>query len=61
MTVLSDGKNVRQIAGEILHRVESQKAYADLMLDHHLRRDELNDADRALLTELTYGTLRWRG
>lgn len=61
MTCLSDGKNVRQIAGEILHRVESQKAYADLLLDHHLRSDTLNDADRALLTELIYGTLRWRG
>ena len=61
MTVLNDGKNVRQIAGEILHRVESEKSYADLLLDHHLRSNNLNDADRALLTELTYGTLRWRG
>ena len=61
MTGLSDAKNVRQIAAEILHRVESQKAYADLLLDHHLRSDNLVDADRGLLTELTYGTLRWRG
>ena len=61
MTALNDGKNVRQIAGEILHRVESQKSYADLLLDHHLRSDDFNDADRSLLTELTYGTLRWRG
>ncbi|MDP9130752.1 MAG: 16S rRNA (cytosine(967)-C(5))-methyltransferase RsmB [Candidatus Binatota bacterium] len=61
MTVLNDGKNVRQIAGEILHRVECQNSYADLLLDHHLRSADLNDADRALLTELTYGTLRWRG
>lgn len=61
MTGLSDAKNVRQIAAEILHRVESQKAYADLLLDHHLRGDDINDADRGLLTELTYGTLRWRG
>ncbi len=61
MTALNDGKNVRQIAGEILHRVETQKSYADLLLDHHLRSDDFNDADRSLLTELTYGTLRWRG
>ena len=61
MTALNDGKNVRQIAGEILHRVEGQKSYADLLLDHHLRSDDLNKEDRALLTELTYGTLRWRG
>jgi len=58
---LSDTKNVRQIASEILHKVESQKAYADLLLDHHLRSDDLIEADRGLLTELTYGTLRWRG
>ena len=25
-------------------RVESQKAYADILLDHHLRSDDLNDA-----------------
>ena len=61
MTGLSDAKKVRQIAAEILYRVESQKAYADLLLDHHLRSDDINDADRGLLTELTYGTLRWRG
>ena len=61
MTALDDAKNVRQVASEILHKVESQTAYADLLLDHHLRSADLNDADRALLTELTYGTLRWRG
>ena len=61
MTVSSDAKNVRQLAAEILHKVDSQKAYADLLLDHHLRNAGLIEADRALLTELTYGTLRWRG
>lgn len=61
MTVSSDAKNVRQLAAEILHKVESQKAYADLLLDHHLHNAGLIETDRALLTELTYGTLRWRG
>lgn len=60
MIVSSDAKSVRHIAAEILHRVESQKAYADLLLDHYLRTTALVEADRALLTELTYGTLRWR-
>lgn len=60
MTGSSDAKNVRQLAAEILHKVESQKAYADLLLDHFLRTAGLSDADRSLLTELTYGTLRWR-
>ncbi len=31
------------------------------MLDQALRTTGLDERDRALLTELTYGTLRWRG
>jgi len=60
VTVSHDADNVRHLAALILHKVESQKAYADLLLDHHLRNAGLIEADRALLTELTYGTLRWR-
>ncbi len=60
MTASSDVKSVRRLAAEILHKVDSHKAYADLLLDHHLRNTGLIDADRALLTELIYGTLRWR-
>jgi len=61
VTDLSESSSVRQLASEILFKVESQKAYADLLLDHALRTSPLNAPDRALLTELTYGTLRWRG
>jgi 16S rRNA (cytosine967-C5)-methyltransferase len=53
--------DVRQIATEILLKVDSQKAYADILLDHVLRNAATVDRDRALLTELVYGTLRWRG
>ena len=52
---------VRQLASEILLKVDSRKAYADILLDHNLKDSALSDRDRALLTELTYGTLRWRG
>jgi 16S rRNA (cytosine967-C5)-methyltransferase len=54
-------KSVRQLASEILLKVDSQKAYADVLLDNSLKDSTLSDRDRALLTELTYGTLRWRG
>ncbi|MGB7951722.1 MAG: 16S rRNA (cytosine(967)-C(5))-methyltransferase RsmB, partial [Candidatus Binatia bacterium] len=54
-------KGVRQLASEILLKVETRKAYADILLDHDLKNPVLSDRDRALLTELTYGTLRWRG
>jgi 16S rRNA (cytosine967-C5)-methyltransferase len=54
-------KSVRQLASEILFKVDTRKAYADILLDHSLKDAALSDRDRALLTELVYGTLRWRG
>jgi 16S rRNA (cytosine967-C5)-methyltransferase len=54
-------KSVRELASEILVKIESQKAYADLLLDKTIRRTVLSERDRALLTEITLGTLRWRG
>lgn len=53
--------DVRRLASEILARVDTRKAYADILLDHRLKDTALSDRDRALLTELAYGTLRWRG
>jgi len=45
----------------VLERVERAGAYADLALHAALRRSHLAPVDRALATELVYGTLRWRG
>ena len=63
MIVLADEpkKNVRELATQILRQVEVQKAYADFLLDRALKTQSLKEPDRALLTELVYGTLRWRG
>jgi 16S rRNA (cytosine967-C5)-methyltransferase len=58
----ADEKNsVRGIATEILLKVDTQKAYADFLLDHALKTTTLDERDRGLLTEVVYGTLRWRG
>ncbi|MGE5218799.1 MAG: 16S rRNA (cytosine(967)-C(5))-methyltransferase RsmB [Chloroflexota bacterium] len=54
-------KTVRAVASEILFKVDRNKAYADILLDETLRTNPFDDRDRALLTELIYGTLRWRG
>ena len=51
----------RELAVQILLKVETRKAYADILLDHLLKRTALQARDRALLTQLVYGTLRWRG
>ncbi len=54
-------KGCRELAVEILRNVEARKAYADLLLDHALKTNLLSNEDRALLTQLVYGALRWRG
>ncbi len=51
----------RRVAFQVLQRVETAGAYADLALHAALQRNPLSPADRALTTELVYGTLRQRG
>ncbi|MBI3989407.1 MAG: 16S rRNA (cytosine(967)-C(5))-methyltransferase RsmB [candidate division NC10 bacterium] len=51
----------RRVAFEVLLRVERTKAYANFLLDAMLKRFPLPERDRALVTELVYGVLRWRG
>jgi 16S rRNA (cytosine967-C5)-methyltransferase len=53
--------SVRARAAEILAKVDTQKAYADILLDRALKNRPMDERDRALLTEIVYGTLRWRG
>lgn len=54
-------KTCRALGVEILLNVETRKAYADILLDNALKASVLSILDRALLTQLVYGTLRWRG
>jgi 16S rRNA (cytosine967-C5)-methyltransferase len=52
----------RQIAVEILNRIETEGAYAEPLLNTALSGTTLGSiSDRGLLTELVYGTLRMRG
>lgn len=50
----------RALALGILCRVEEDRAFADLALAAALERGRLPPRDRALVTELVYGTLRWQ-
>lgn len=55
-------KSPRQIAVEILDRIDRKGAYAEALLDAALTGEGItNPHDRRLLTELVYGTLRMRG
>jgi len=51
----------RQVAFDVLEAVRESEAYANLLLPARLDRAGLRDADAALATELTYGTLRMLG
>jgi 16S rRNA (cytosine967-C5)-methyltransferase len=51
----------RLLALRVLERVTRARAYADILLHASLARSPLTARDRALATELVYGTLRWRG
>lgn len=48
----------RDVAFNILKRVDSTNAYADILLAKELPK--LEPIDRGLATELVYGVLRWR-
>lgn len=50
--------SARELALQVLCRVEKEGAYANLLLDHSLEKQTLDGRERALATELVYGTLR---
>ncbi len=55
-------KSPRAICLEILNRVEKSDSHLDrLLTDSFKRYRHLTPLDRAFLTELSYGILRWRG
>lgn len=53
--------NPRRAAFDILHRIEKERSYADILIDRAVSSGELHGPDRGLLTELVYGVLRHRG
>lgn len=52
---------VRLLAHRVLSAVETDDAYANLVLPHALREAGLSRRDAAFATELVYGTLRLQG
>jgi 16S rRNA (cytosine967-C5)-methyltransferase len=50
----------RGAAIRILSRVERSDTYLDKALEHELAEQDLSALDRALLTELVHGVLRWQ-
>jgi len=57
---VSPVSSARVEALRVLCRVEEDRAFADLALEAALERAKLPARDRALTTEIVYGTLRWQ-
>jgi len=55
-TILS---TARGTAVKLLSRYENSDSYIDKLLDAELRRSELSAVDKALVTELVNGVIRW--
>lgn len=51
-------KYVREVALDILLQIEKNQAYSNLLLNQSIKRDQLNDKDVGLLTEIVYGTIQ---
>lgn len=48
----------RKIARQIIQRVIEENAYSNILLNTELNKSELEQNDKALVTEIVYGTLR---
>ncbi|GGA97253.1 16S rRNA (cytosine(967)-C(5))-methyltransferase RsmB [Macrococcus hajekii] len=51
-------KNVRAVALDILDKVLAEGGYSNLLINEAIKQDKVEEKDRALLTELVYGTLQ---
>jgi 16S rRNA (cytosine967-C5)-methyltransferase len=54
------GDDPRRLAVRLLHRIDEEGAYANLVVPAALSRSALPARDRGLVTELVYGTTRMR-
>jgi 16S rRNA (cytosine967-C5)-methyltransferase len=52
--------SARLLAYQALERIEGDNAYADIVLSHLLERSQLSIRDRAFVSELVRGTVRWK-
>lgn len=50
----------RELAFQILTRIETEQAYTGIVLDTELTRSGFDARDKALVTELVYGVVRWQ-
>lgn len=52
--------NSRLVAIVVIEKVLNENAYSNIVLGLELNKSDLNDKDKALVTEIVYGTLKYR-
>ena len=52
--------NAREAALKILYEINEKGAYSNIALNKYFAAAELRDIDRAFVTELVYGTVKWK-
>ncbi|MGE5613401.1 MAG: 16S rRNA (cytosine(967)-C(5))-methyltransferase RsmB [Bacillota bacterium] len=50
----------RETALKILYEINEQSAYSNIALNRHLAAGGFSDTDRAFITEIVYGTVKWK-
>lgn len=53
-------KNLRYISVLILDKIFKDKAYSNLVLKNYLEKYSLKDVDKKLVTEIVYGTIKYK-
>ncbi|MDP4144688.1 MAG: 16S rRNA (cytosine(967)-C(5))-methyltransferase RsmB [Bacillota bacterium] len=53
-------KNARKVAVDIVNQVLEKGAYSNIALSNELNKSNLEDKDRGLVTEIVYGTIKYK-
>ncbi|KAJ51507.1 16S rRNA (cytosine967-C5)-methyltransferase [Clostridium tetanomorphum] len=53
-------ENSRKIALDILEEILNKNAYSNIVINNKLNKSKLSDKDKALVTEIVYGTLKYK-
>jgi 16S rRNA (cytosine967-C5)-methyltransferase len=50
----------REIALKIIYDITEKGAYSNISINKYIEAADLKDVDRAFITDLTYGTIKWK-
>ncbi len=53
-------ENAREAALKILMDINENRAYSNIALNRYFSASELRDIDKAFITEIVYGTVKWK-